>query len=80
MLVVQIKELVTKILTKHDPSSKAVMIGDAVSDFAAADENGIDFIFYAPYSNVPEKMADLSRSENFPVIEDWREVSFQKSL
>lgn len=64
---------VTSILNKH-PSSKAVMIGDAVSDLEAAKDNNIDFIFYSPFSNVEKKMRELCLKFNYRMIDSFEEV------
>jgi len=64
---------VTHILAKH-PFSKAVMIGDAVSDLEAAKDNNIDFIFYSPFSNVEEKMRNLCLKLNYRIIDSFEEV------
>ena len=54
---------------------KVLFIGDAVADYEAANENEIDFLFYAPYSNVKERMMELSAQKRFPVIQDFKELS-----
>jgi len=64
---------VTNILAKQ-PSSRAVMIGDAVSDLEAAKDNNIDFIFYSPFSNVEDKMRDLCLKFNYRIIDSFEEV------
>jgi len=64
---------VTHILAKH-PSTKAVMIGDAISDLEAAKDNNIDFIFYSPFSNVEDKMRDLCLKFNYRIINSFEEV------
>jgi len=64
---------VTSILAKH-PKSKAVMIGDAVSDLEAAKDNNIDFIFYSPFSNVETKMRELCPKFNYRTIDCFEEV------
>jgi phosphoglycolate phosphatase-like HAD superfamily hydrolase len=61
-------ELIRNILEK-EKTHNAVMIGDAESDFESARENGIDFIFYAPYSNVREKMFNICKNNNCPIID-----------
>jgi len=63
-------ELVEQIL-KQNPSKKAIMFGDAVSDFEASRDNNINFICYLPYSNVKEKMLELSQTNDFQVITEW---------
>jgi phosphoglycolate phosphatase-like HAD superfamily hydrolase len=63
-------ELVNLIL-KENPLSNTVMFGDAVSDFEASRDNNIKFICYIPYSNVKEKMRELSQVDNFQVITEW---------
>ena len=47
------------------------MFGDAVSDFEASRDNNIKFICYITYSNVKEKMRELSKVDNFQVITEW---------
>lgn len=64
---------VTHVLAKN-PSSKAVMIGDAVSDLEAAKDNNIDFIFYSPFSNVEVKMRELCMKYNYRIIDSFEEV------
>lgn len=64
-------ELVASILKSEDPDVRAVMFGDALSDLYAADENKIDFIFYAPLSNVTESMLNLREKYGFKVIESY---------
>lgn len=58
----------------EQPSTKAVMIGDAVSDLEAAKDNNIDFIFYSPFSNVEAKVRDLCIKFNYRVIDSFEEV------
>lgn len=66
-------ELVSDLVTNCN-KNKCVMIGDAVSDLNAAQDNNIDFIFYKPYSNVKDKLAHLSNSCGYSVIESWEHV------
>lgn len=63
---------VKKIINKH-PNDEALFIGDAVADYKAAVDNNIDFIFYSPYSNVKEKMLEMSKTHHFPVIHSFQE-------
>ena len=63
-------ELLTNILQSL-PATRALMIGDAVSDFDASQVNNIDFICYVPYSNVPMKMKSLAKEHKFELIEHW---------
>jgi phosphoglycolate phosphatase-like HAD superfamily hydrolase len=63
-------QLLTSILQSL-PDTRAVMIGDAVSDFDASQVNNIDFICYIPYSNVPLKMKALAKEYQFDLIESW---------
>lgn len=55
-------------------SSKAVMIGDALSDLEAAKENNIDFIFYSPYSNVENDMRKLCQKLGYRIIDSFEEI------
>lgn len=67
------KDLVTDILTTSN-NLPAVMIGDARSDFEAAKENNIDFIYYSPFSNVDSLMRELAKKNGFRVIESFDEL------
>lgn len=53
------------------PHTKALMIGDAVSDFDASSANNIDFICYIPFSNVAPRMITLAEKHGFSVLERW---------
>ena len=44
------------------------MIGDAKSDFFAAQKNNIDFIFMKDYSTVTSTMIELQKNFYFSVI------------
>lgn len=68
------KSDIIKNILSNEESSNAVMFGDSVSDFEAAKDNDIDFIFYAPYSNVQDTMISLSKIEGFPIIYDYSQV------
>ncbi len=61
-------------IIKDTPSMRHVMIGDAVSDFESSTKNNIDFIYFAPLSNVKLKMLELSEVYHFPVINNFLEV------
>ncbi|GAM69533.1 haloacid dehalogenase-like hydrolase [Vibrio sp. JCM 19236] len=52
---------------------KAVMFGDAISDYQSAKFNSIDFIYYYPLSNVKEEMLKLSKIEKFNILKGWYE-------
>lgn len=67
------KSIISNIL-KSENTKKAVMFGDAVSDWEAACENNIDFIFYSPFSNVKNKMIELSVVHKFPVIDNFYRI------
>ncbi|WP_045860379.1 HAD family hydrolase [Teredinibacter purpureus] len=64
---------VSNILDMHK-ESKAVMIGDAISDLEAARANAIDFIFYSPFSRVESKMRGLCKDQGYRVIDSFDEV------
>lgn len=61
-----------------EANTKAVMIGDAVSDFEASRSNEIDFLCYIPYSNVAEKMQKLSETYRFDIIKCWPHEDLSK--
>ncbi len=60
-------------IIKQHKAQKILFIGDAVADFEAARHNKIDFTFYAPYSNVKEKMLALAKIHHFDVIHSYQE-------
>jgi phosphoglycolate phosphatase-like HAD superfamily hydrolase len=64
---------VTNILKLHK-NLKTVMIGDAVSDLEAARNNGIDFVFYSPFSNVEAKMRELCIKYEYRTINSFEEI------
>jgi phosphoglycolate phosphatase-like HAD superfamily hydrolase len=64
------KDLLLNILQNHS-HSKALMIGDSISDFEASKDNDIDFICYIPYSNVQSQMKSLSEFNKFEIITSW---------
>lgn len=70
----QTKSANVKNIIKQHPDDKALFIGDAVADYNAAVDNHVDFIFYSPYSNVKEKMLEMSKTHHFPVIHSFQET------
>jgi len=64
---------VRAVCDKHSGAS-LLMIGDAVSDHKAALSNNIDFIFYAPFSNVTEVMLARANEYNFSVVSDYATI------
>ncbi len=66
-------DLVKTILFENS-YSRAVMIGDAISDLESASFNGIDFIYYSPLSNVDSQMRELCTSQGYRVIDSFSEV------
>ncbi len=63
-------------IIEQEGNSNAVMFGDAESDMFAALKNGIDFVFYMPFSNVKDKMIDKCKLYNIPIIDDFSSVKF----
>ncbi|MCG9778637.1 HAD family hydrolase [Photobacterium damselae] len=68
-------ELIKRIL-ETEKNTNAVMFGDAESDMLSAQQNGIDFIFYTPYSNVKEKMLEQCALHQHLIIDDYSTVRF----
>lgn len=66
-------ELVTNIL-KFANSRNAIMFGDAISDFEASKDSNIDFVGYLPFSNVKDKVLELSEIFRFKTIKNWSEI------
>lgn len=58
------RDIVKNIAIKNK-DKKIVMIGDAISDFEAADKSGVSFYYYSPYSNVKKDMAELKSKHGF---------------
>ncbi|WP_025564765.1 HAD hydrolase-like protein [Psychromonas sp. SP041] len=67
-------DLVRDVLATNT-TNNAVMFGDAVSDFEAAQLNNIDFVAYVPFSNVKDKMTALCKEANTVVIQSWEELN-----
>lgn len=66
-------QIVGDILQQYPKGIKSLMLGDAVSDFEAAQHNQIDFLAYLPYSNVPDKMRALAQTHGFSVWNHWKD-------
>ena len=60
-----------KTILENVKYKKAIMVGDAVADYEAARENSIDFVFYSPLSNVKQVMLELSKQNDFKVIDNY---------
>ena len=56
-----------------EQSQNTVMFGDALSDLDAAEENGIDFIAYTPFSNVKQRITNAASERGYSVVNDWRD-------
>lgn len=68
-------EIIQGIL-EQEKNTNAVMFGDAESDMLSAQQNHIDFVFYAPFSNVKEKMVEKCKVYQFLIINDFSTVEF----
>ncbi len=68
-------DLIRRIL-EREQNTNAVMFGDAESDMLSAQQNHIDFVFYAPYSNVKEKMIEQCHLHQYLIINDFLTVRF----
>ncbi|CAM2826142.1 HAD family hydrolase [Vibrio neptunius] len=68
-------ELIRRVLAQEQ-NTNAVMFGDAESDLLSAQQNHIDFVFYAPYSNVKEKMIERCYMQQHLIIDDFSTVRF----
>lgn len=68
-------ELIRCILEQEN-TTNAVMFGDAESDMLSAKQNQIDFVFYAPYSNVKEKMIEQCHLQQHLIIDDFSTTRF----
>lgn len=63
-------ECVNSIICNVDIKYGCTMVGDSVSDWTAADDHGLDFIYMKTFSDDPETMSSLSCKHGFPVIEN----------
>lgn len=58
----------------NNSSGKALMIGDSPSDFYAAKDNEVEFLFYSPYSTAKNEMLTLANKYQFPIIGSYEEL------
>lgn len=65
------KTILVKNIVEKNECKKILMIGDAVSDYEASEENGIDFVCYIPFSNVENRMNELASVEKFELLQSW---------
>ncbi|EKO3550809.1 HAD family hydrolase [Vibrio fluvialis] len=68
-------ELVKEILYKEN-TTNAVMFGDSESDMFAAQDNGIDFVFYSPFSNVKDRMLSHCELHEYKIVDDFSKLRF----
>ncbi|MFA0087026.1 HAD family hydrolase [Vibrio sp. 10N.261.51.F12] len=68
-------ELIRYILEQEN-NTNAIMFGDAESDMLSAKRNQIEFVFYAPYSNVKEKMIEQCQLQQHLIIDDFSTTRF----
>lgn len=65
------KHILLEHILQKNRYDKALMIGDAISDFEASHINDISFLCYIPYSNVKDEMKKLAAIHQFSVIDTW---------
>ncbi|MCX2831892.1 HAD family hydrolase [Microbulbifer thermotolerans] len=58
----------------NNSSGKALMIGDSPSDFYAAKDNEVEFLFYSPYSTAKNEMLTLANKYQFPIVGGYEEL------
>jgi len=68
-------EIIQRII-EQEQNTNAVMFGDSESDMLSAQQNAIDFVFYAPFSNVKGKMLEKCKVYQFLIIDDFSTVRF----
>lgn len=66
-------ELLLKVV-KAELNAKVLMVGDAFSDYYAAKEAGVDFIFFRPFSNVVGELSKLCNQNNLPIVDSMEEL------
>lgn len=68
------KENLLSLLNQYDfPQEEACYLGDSIKDMNAAQEVGLNFIAYTPFSNTPRQLAACSASLGHKVIGSWGE-------
>lgn len=68
------KDNLLSLLNQYDlPHEETCYVGDSIKDVNAAQEAGLDFIAYTPFSNTPRKLAAYSASLGHKVIGSWDE-------
>ena len=70
------KAEIIKGILEQEQNTNAVMFGDSESDMLSAQQNKIDFVFYAPFSNVKKKMLEKCKVYQFSIIDDFSTVRF----
>ena len=68
------KSNIVNLILKEYQKPKAVIFGDAFSDYEASVTNNIDFVGYLPFSNVADGMVPLSVDNNLKTINRWSEL------
>lgn len=68
------KNELVKNIVNMEKSSETIIFGDAVSDLEAAEENGIAFCAYLPYSNVKHEIERFAKEHNYQAISAWSEL------
>ena len=67
-------ECVKIVVSREVTSKNTVLIGDSVSDFEAARENGIDFIFMSHFSENKDELIKLSLKYKFRTIDTLNDL------
>lgn len=67
-------DCVKTIMDNVDAGAKCIMVGDSASDWRAANEHGIDFVFMKTFSEDITTMSCLASENGFPVIEDLQQL------
>ena len=68
------EENLLSLLNQYDfPHEEACYVGDSIKDMNAAQEAGLTFIAYTPFSNTPKQLAACSASLGHKVIGSWDE-------
>ena len=70
------KSDIIKHILEQEQSKNAVLFGDAESDMLSARQHDIDFVFYAPYSNVKDKMIEECQVHQHLIIHDFLTIRF----
>ncbi len=67
-------ECVGLIFEQMEKNTDGIMVGDAITDYKAAEALGLKFVFVSSYSESVEMMVSLAKEKGFPCINNLSEL------